>query len=174
MAKVYVISGGPATGKTTIIKELKKRGYKVLEEAARQVIRDDERFKGKSVNEISKREFQEAIFEFQKKQLENLNFKEIIFSDRGLGDTIAYLKIYGLNVRGEIADFAKEFRYSGIFILEPLNFYVTDDLRKETKEEAEAIHREIIKTYRELGYNLIIVPFMSVKKRVSFIKANIS
>ena len=34
----YVITGGPSTGKTTLLEELAKRGYKTIPEVARVVI----------------------------------------------------------------------------------------------------------------------------------------
>ena len=60
---VYVISGGPGTGKTTIINSLKTEGFRVLEEAARKVA--EEKFPGKSVKEINAKKFQEEIFNYQ-------------------------------------------------------------------------------------------------------------
>ncbi len=171
--KVYAISGGPSVGKTTIINEFKRQEYKTLREAARQVAETDKRFIGKSVKETNKQDFQDAIFQFQKKMLENIKKGEI-FSDRGLGDTIAYYKLYKLKIPQELVDFAKRFRYARVFILDFLNFYKPDSLRQENEEEQKKIHEEIIKAYEELGYEIIKVPFMSVQDRVSFIKAKIS
>lgn len=177
MAKIYVISGGPGTGKTSTINELEKRGYKILKEAAREVSQKDKKFKGKSILEINKKDFQDAIFEFQVKQigqLKKLNKKEIIFSDRGFGDTLTYYKLDGLQTPKEKFDYAKKFRYEKIFILDFLNFYEQDNLRKESRKGAEKIHAGIIKTYKELEYKIINVPFISVEKRVEFILNKIS
>jgi len=165
---IYVISGGPSTGKTEVIKELKRRGYNVLLEAARRVAKKE--FVGKSVKEIDMKIFQDLIFDLQRKEVSGL--KGVVFSDRGLGDTIAYYKINNLKVSKEKLEFAKKFRYSKIFILDFLNFYEKDELRKESKDEQEKIQEEIIKTYKEIGYIPIIVPFMSIKERVDFILKN--
>jgi len=53
--KWYVITGGPCSGKTTIIKELRKIGYIVYPEAARIFI-DKEIRKGRLLKEIRKNE----------------------------------------------------------------------------------------------------------------------
>ena len=58
---IFVISGGPGVGKTTIIDELEKLKYNTIPEAARIVAESDERFAGKSVNEINHKKFQEKI-----------------------------------------------------------------------------------------------------------------
>ena len=169
---VYVISGGPGVGKTTIIESLRKRGFKVLEEAARTVAR--EKFPGKTIKEIDPKKFQNEIFRFQARLLFSHKNKEIVFSDRGLGDTIAYYKLRVGKVPKEVLDFAMRFRYSGIFILDFLLSYFKDNLRQEDEEEAKKIHGEIINIYRKLGYKPVLVPSMSVEKRVNFILSKIN
>jgi len=114
-----------------------------------------------------------------------------------LGDTLTYYRLRVGEIPEETLKFAKKFRYSGIFILEPLSFYAKDNLRQEDRKEAEIIHKSIIKTYEELlrqedrkeaeiihksiiktyeelGYKLIFVPVMSVNKRVKFILSKIN
>ena len=51
----YVITGAPSSGKTTIVKLLKSKGYIVLYEAARIYI-DQELKKGKTIQKIRKDE----------------------------------------------------------------------------------------------------------------------
>ncbi|HBR56680.1 MAG TPA: hypothetical protein DEA22_04315, partial [Blastocatellia bacterium] len=55
----YVITGGPSSGKTTMVNLLNKRGYKTTIEHARHYL-DTQRANGKTVAEIKKhqREFQ--------------------------------------------------------------------------------------------------------------------
>ena len=192
MPKIFVISGGPGVGKTSVVNELEKRSFKILKEAARELTQRDKRFNGKSILEINKKDFQDAIFDFQIKQIKELENKElekserknnrknkkkkIIFSDRGLGDTFVYYELAGYKVPKDKLKYAKKFRYEKIFVLDFLDFYEKDNLRKETIKEAEKIHNEIIKMYKKIGYNsnIITVPFMSVEKRVYFILNKIS
>src|SRR4030042_3435288 len=97
--KIYVVSGAPSTGKTSIINALAKE-FKTLPETARTIRDSDERFKGKSIKEINKKEFQEAIFQLKIKLIESLDKtkEEIVFSDRGLGDALAYYKFYNIKI----------------------------------------------------------------------------
>ncbi len=169
--KLYVISGAPSTGKTSVINELAKE-FKVLPEAARVIAEKNPRFRGKSIREIDKEEFQKAIFELKIKLIESLDKSEndIVFSDRGLGDTIAYYKFYNLEVPKKFLDYINKLKYAGIFVLDFLDFYEKDSLRQESREEAEEVQKRIIETYEELGYKIIKVPFTSVEERVNFIK----
>ncbi len=174
MPKIYVISGGPGTGKTTTINALKQEGYKIINEAARFLSLNDERFKGKTIKQIEQKEFQNSIFELQKQKLNEISdFDGAIFTDRGFGDTIAYSKLRIGKVPDELIKFAKKARYSGVFILDILPNYDIDELRTETTEEREKIHNTIVETYEKLGYKPVIVPVLSVEERVKFIKEKI-
>ena len=77
--KICVISGGPGVGKTSVIEELEKQGFRVLKEGARIVSESDSRFVGKSILEVNKKDFQDAIFEVQKKQIDSLSGGRLYF-----------------------------------------------------------------------------------------------
>lgn len=178
--KLYIISGGPATGKTSVINTLFEKGYFVLHEVARRISQSDKRFIGKSIKEVNMKDFQKAIFELQKKQIEEIMAKnkthEIIFSDRGFGDTITYFKINNIKIPENYIEYAKKFNELNnpiVFILDPLNFYEQDELRQENEQEQKNIHAKIIKTYKELGYKIIFVPFDTIENRVDFILSKI-
>lgn len=169
--KIFAISGGPCTGKTSIIKELAKRGYQTIPEAAREIATKDKRFIGKTINEINRQEFQDEILKHQIKLHEDFLLKNsgLGFSDRGFGDSLAYYRLIGLKFSNKYSDYIKNFRYKGVFILEPLRFYKTDGLRTETKEEQSKIHDEIMRVYEEMGYDLIKIPQMPVEERIALI-----
>jgi predicted ATPase len=59
MAEIYVLSGAPGTGKTSVLTKLQLTGQEVIEEAARKV-----KQKYSNLEQIQK-----SIFEIQKHQL---------------------------------------------------------------------------------------------------------
>jgi len=162
MVNVFVISGAPGTGKTSVIDELRKQGFYTIKEAAREI--------GKDYN-IQK--LQEAIFEFQKKELEQAKQYNLAFSDRGFGDTLAYSRFYNVEIPESVLEYVKKARYSGIFLMDLLDKYEKDTFREETPEQQKIIHKLIAETYYDLGYKIIRVPLMSVGERVEFIKKKI-
>jgi len=167
---IFVVTGGPCVGKTTIVNELGKIGYNIIPEAARIASGTGE-FAGKNVHEVNPLSFQNQILKTQIKLHEDFLLRNngIAFSDRGFGDSLAYYKLRNLKFPKEYFDYVRKFRYLGIFLLEPLRFYKTDKLRTETREEQIEIHNEIGRAYENLGYDLIRVPLISVRKRVEFI-----
>lgn len=56
----FALTGAPSSGKTTVLKELEKKGYKVYEEWARVYI-DSEMQKGKTLKEIRKDEDRKSV-----------------------------------------------------------------------------------------------------------------
>ncbi len=173
--KIYVVSGGPGTGKTSVIKELKNRGYAVLFETARYLAESDKRFVEKSIKEINMYDFQHSIFKFQKEQFKNLRYggEGPIFSDRGLGDTLAFMKVNNIGIPEEYLTFSKKFNHLPVFMLEPLGFYEKDELRQESEDEQKEIHKQIIKAYENLGHAILPVSIMPVRERADFIIENI-
>ncbi len=163
MTRKFVIAGGPSTGKTSVINELEKQGIRVFHEVAREVLKE-------------KKFSKEAQYEIFKKQLEQSKQADklggTIFLDRGIPDSLAYFKYHNFEIPDEILEQSKpkKTKYEIVFFLEPVG-YKCDEVRKESKEEAEKIHKRIYDVYNELGYNIIKVPFMSVEKRVEFIKS---
>lgn len=94
----YVITGGPSSGKTTLIKELSKLGFITCPEAARILI--DKGIKnGKSVKEIrgDEAEFQKRVLKMKIEKEKKMPRNKIVFFDRAIPDSIAYYQIFGLD-----------------------------------------------------------------------------
>lgn len=169
MLKV-VITGGPCTGKTSVIENLKELGYYTLPEAAREVIEEQEKTGSDALPWKDKLKFQNLVL---KKQMERERSipenAEMVFLDRGIPDGIAYLRIAGIPVPEEYYSAAEKYRYDFVFLLEELPFFENDGARRESPGERKIIQREIKNVYEELGYEVAEVPFMSVKERTDYI-----
>ena len=76
----YVITGGPSTGKTTVINLLMERGYKTTIEHARHYI-DTMKEEGRTVEEIrtNKRKFQLGVLDMQIEQEAELSPSDTVF-----------------------------------------------------------------------------------------------
>ena len=164
---LYVLAGGPTCGKTSLINELRSRGYAVLDECAREVI--DE---GKLVPKTY--EFQMEIFRRQVER-EN-NAKPYTFADRCVVEGIAYCRKNLNYVPLELGNFDYSKRYSLVFLLDRLPF--ENDGKRLEKDDSEALdtHNMIVDIYLERNYPLIQVPLFkcgskeeSIRKRADFV-----
>lgn len=165
----YVITGAPSSGKTTIIKLLEKKGYKVVCEAARLYINQELR-KAKTLQQIRNNElsFQRKILKLKIACESRLNPKDIVFLDRAIPDTIAYCKFLGIPKDKYLDKIVKKSHYKKIFFFKQLEFE-KDYARTESKEEAVQLERLLEETYRKLGFPIVEVPKMDIEKRLRLI-----
>lgn len=168
----YVLTGGPCSGKTTVLKELKKMGYIVYLEAARTFI-DQEIKKGKILKEIRKdeREFQKKILKIKIKIEKIAPKAKMIFFDRAIPDSIAYHQTCGLNPK-DVLKFCKRKIYRKIFFLEQLPFK-NDYARIEDSKTIKKLNSLLKKSYENLGYKVIKIPIASIQERIKKILAEI-
>lgn len=169
----HVITGGPCSGKTTLLEYLEKKGISVYYEWARIYI-DTEMKKGKTLKDIRKNEY-----DFQKKVLElKINFekklpkKKVLFMERGIPDSTAYMQLCRGIKSKSLKQALKNCYYKKVFLLELLN-YELDYARTESQEEAKMLEYLLEKSYTDFGITVIRVPKMSVRKRADFILNNL-
>lgn len=161
----YVITGGPSSGKTSVLKELAKLGYIVYPEAARVFI-DQEMAKGKSIKKIrgNEAEFQRKVLKIKIEVEKKAPKDKIVFFDRAIPDSIAYYQICSLEPK-EVLKFCKKKQYKKIFLFEQLPFG-QDYARIEDGETIEKLNKVLKASYEKLGYEVIKIPAASVKERV--------
>lgn len=169
----YVITGGPSTGKTTVINMLSKEGYNTTIEHARHYI-DTMIDEGKTVEEIRKNkiEFQKGVLTMQIEQEASINKKEMFFLDRAIPDALAYYEFLNLEVDELLKQVIKNCNYKKIFILDKLPL-IKDYARIENKNDQTVIHNLIIKAYKSLSFSIVHVPVLKPKERVMFILNNL-
>jgi predicted ATPase len=166
----YVITGGPSSGKTTLIDELSKLGHKTIPEAARVVI-DEAIKKGISVEALraDEKKFQDEVMRL-KGEIEGSYDKNVAtFFDRGIHDTLAYFRFYGFEIDDWIKDLMDGSRYQKVFLLEPLPTFKEDYARTEDHDFAKKLHKLIHDAYTEFEMEPIHVPAMSLEERLKFI-----
>jgi len=164
----HVITGAPCSGKTAVIRELEKLGYPVVHEVARAYI--DERLQnGETIARIKADilSFERHIL-YKKIAIEqSLLNEETVFLDRAVPDSIGYYILEGLDPDDAIQK-SKLWRYKNIFFFARIPFE-TDPVRSEDNKTASKIEGLLKKSYRMLGYEIIVVPLESVNARVNFI-----
>lgn len=169
-----VIDGGPGTGKTSIIKELRKKGYNVAPEAARIVFHRKKYRNNPNMSKARLKEIQKAIWNLSIQEYRSaLKTKKdhVLFFDRGVFSGLSYIILGKMQIPRYMLEQANLVLYDYVFIVNPLpkRLYVNDKIRSESYDKSVRIHKEIIKSYKKFGYKPIIVPFGTVKQRTDFI-----
>ncbi len=161
------IIGRSSSGKTTLIEELKNKGYKTVDETAREVLEERKNFNVTLEENLIRQK--EIYF----RQLERENKAQgQFFCDRGLIDILVYTEYFGLS-NSFIDKRVLKNRYSLILELEKRPF-ILDNIRIEKDEkEADKIYQKVIEKYLDLGYSPISVPnFCEERKKNAKIRVD--
>lgn len=174
--KRIVITGGPGTGKSSIIKKLERDGHKCLHEVSREITAAAQK---EGITQL----FLEQPVLFSKKLLEaridqfheaSASQSHMVFIDRGIPDVIAYMNYFGTDYPAAFNEACADYKYHHVFLLPPWEeIYQTDNERYESFEQAVQIYDHLKSSYRENGYPTIEVPRNSVVHRCEFILSKI-
>lgn len=169
----YVITGGPCAGKTSIVRELARRGYMVVDESARAYI-EAELARGKTLAEIRADEiaFQHVLIPMKVRAEEEAPTDRPVFFDRGMHDSIVYLAEAGVTEDAMLADAVRQTTYQIAFLPDLLPFE-SDAARTEDAESAKRIHEALARVYEASGIPVVRVPVASIEERADFILASI-
>lgn len=167
MAKKYILTGGPGSGKSTTLAELAKLKKYVLNEVAGYLIERELARKGDILPWTNRDAFQKRVLEMQLRWEREIPEEiEYSFQDRGIPDGLAYYKLDGIEPPRELVEAAKQAGYRGVFLTEPLQTYENTKIRREDQETGLRIHKALEETYLELGYKVMKLPVAPIGKRV--------
>lgn len=179
MQQKIVITGGPGTGKTSIIKELEKRNYFCYHEVIRELTLEAKKqgnLTDLSTNPIANVDdsmnFNLKILNGRIKQFKDALKKndKLIFFDRGIADVLAYMDFFKQPYDTIFTEPCKAHRYTKILVLPPWKeIYISDEERFESYEEAVEIHFALVNSYKKFGYDIVEIPFGNVNERTDFI-----
>ena len=170
--KKVVISGGPGTGKTSLINHLKTLGFNCYDEISRQVTLQARKEGIEQLFLTDPLLFSEKLLEGRKQQFLEASKEggSVVFLDRGLPDILAYMDYIGDPYPAHFVETCTTYTYDLIFILAPWQeIFTGDSERYESFEDAIEIHKYLLETYTRFGYQLIDIPFGSIKNRTDFI-----
>ncbi|WP_410219699.1 AAA family ATPase [Pedobacter sp.] len=170
----HVISGGPGAGKTTLLNELERRGYLVVPEEARRIIKEEIARKGQGLpweNKAAYAALMLAASVTTYKRLDEQQIQSSVFFDRAILDTFCYLNMENLELGKEAEMLAAKYRYNQkVFLLPPWpEIYETDRERKQIYAEAAHTFKLMKTTYEQYGYETIEVPKDTVENRADFV-----
>lgn len=169
---LFVLTGGPGSGKSTVIETLQGLGCGRTLEAGRGVIQDQVAIGGTALPWADRAAFAELMLAWDMRS-HHMACAEPgpVFCDRGVLDVVGYLRLCDLPVPDHVARAAERFRYNRtVFIAPPwLEIFHTDAERKQDFAEAVRTFNAMADTYRAHGYTLLELPRASVEERAKFI-----
>ena len=177
--KKIVISGGPGTGKTSVVQALESLGYPCFHEVIRSMTLEAKKEGDPASFVTNPLAFVQDPYDFNRRLLENrlghfrkgaLIGKNVVFFDRGMPDVLAYMDYFRQEYAADFTSVCEGNRYDVVLLLPPWeDIYISDNERLESFEESLEIHQCLTAAYERFGYTPISVPEGSVPDRTSFI-----
>ena len=175
--KLIVISGCSGGGKSTLLSELSKNGYTVMPEVGRELVKEQLELNGNILPWKEPILFCELLVEKSVERYhEAIKLKSTkdnaIFFDRCFLEGVSYFQTLKINKYDYLIN---ELRYySTIFMAPPWEeIFCEDAERKNPFENAVEEYDRLLEHYVKYGYELVILPKVSVKERYQFVVDNI-
>jgi len=171
MKPFYVFTGGPGSGKTTVLNALARLGYCVVPEGGRAIIKEQVAQQGEALPWKNKQLFFELMLTQSLQEYKQQPTEGVVFFDRGVLDSIGYAQLEQLSIKPEHEALARDIQDAKtVFLFPPWQaIYTQDTERKQTFEIAIQTYDVMKKIYVEWQYQVVEVPCVSVDERVKFI-----
>jgi predicted ATPase len=175
--KRIVITGGPGTGKSSVIHELELSGFHCYHELIRSMTLEAKKegdpgsFVTNPLAFVSDpNHFNRQLLEGRLRhfgQASGLNLP-VVFYDRGIPDVLAYMDYFRQDYNRDFETACRNNRYDKVLLLPPWeDIYVSDNERLESFEEALQIHQYLWATYERFGYTPVLIPEGTVRERTT-------
>ncbi|MHC2463066.1 AAA family ATPase [Bradyrhizobium embrapense] len=169
-SRFVLISGCSGGGKSTLLAELRGRGYPVVEEPGRRIITDELASGGTAQPWIDAAAFLRRAIDVALKDMAEANaYSGWVFFDRGLVDAASALE--ALTGEPVLHPVCSNHRYHArVFMTPPWpEIYVNDAERRHSFEAATAEYQRLMETLPRLDYNVISLPKISPSARADFV-----
>ena len=169
---LIVITGGPGSGKTTLIELLRGAGFATTPEAGRAVIQDQTAIGGPALPWKDPALFAELMLSWDIRSYRwALLQAGPVFFDHAIPGFPGYYRHMGLEMPRHIEAAVAAFPYRReVFIAPPWpEIYRTDAERHQTLEEARRTYDAIVESYTRYGYRLVDLPRAAPEERLRFV-----
>lgn len=170
--RFVVITGCSGGGKSTLLAELARRGFDVVPEAGRQIVREQDWTGGDALPWTQPVRFAElAVSRGVQGLISMARAPGPVFFDRSPIDQLAGLERLGMPAPATVARAAARCRYNRtVFVAPPWpDIFAADSERRHGLETALTEYGPLRATYERLGYRLVDLPKVGVEARADFV-----
>lgn len=181
MNRLIVISGCSGGGKSSLLSELSSKGYSVVPEAARAIIKEQLEINGTITPWQNPKLFGELLFErsvaaYQQAKEVVTAKDQVIFFDRCFLEVVSWYQNLKIADSNKYDHFIDELRYYHTILMTPpwKEIYRQDDERKHSFEDGVEEYERLLESYAKYGYKTLEIPKINVKERFKFVMSIIT
>lgn len=178
--KLIVISGCSGGGKSTLLVELNNKGYAVVPEVGRELVKEQLAVKGDITPWSNPKAFSEVLIAKSIEAYHQANMitnvmDQMIFFDRSFLEGISYYQSLNKNDSNKYNHFVEELRYYPTVFMAPpwQNIFIQDDERKHSFEDAVSEYKRLLIFYAQSGYHIVELPKVNINERLQFVISHI-
>lgn len=169
---MFVISGSSGGGKSTLLEELSRRGYAVVREAGRQLVREQQSIGG--VVQPGTELFGHLLLSrsmYLYNQVVEAGVSGPVFFDRSIIEPIAGWRSSG-QMAPHLVRAVERFRYAtDVFMAPPWpEIFEQDAERRHGYDPEQKEYKRLIEAFEAFGYRLVTLPKISVEARADFVE----
>ncbi len=170
----FVITGISSGGKSTLLAALKQRGFAIVEEPGRRIVKEEKASGGNALPWLDPIAFAKRAIDVSLRDLGDQVLAAVpVLFDRGLVNAAAAMSHFS----GEPLDrdLCNANRYNKVVFATPPwpEIYIRDDERRHDYADALAEYGRLVCVYLELGYEIISLPRTPIDKRADFVAVRI-
>ena len=165
-----VLSGCSGGGKSTLLAELADRGFTTIPEPGRRIVEEESCRDGTALPWVDLTAFAKRAISLAAEDREHTaQTGGWVFFDRGLVDAAAALEhATGEPARDTLIQYSRY--HSRVFLTPPWpEIYMNGIERRHDFESALNEYHRLVSTYENLGYEIRILPKVSVGERADFV-----
>lgn len=169
-ARQIILSGCSGGGKSTLLADLARRGYRTIEEPGRRIVAEETQGSGAALPWVDAAGFARRVVDMALADRAALAPDDgHVFFDRGLIDAAAALEHFAaVPVDRTLAGLDRF--HEQVFLVPPWpEIYDTDAERRHGFEAAVDEYDRLLSVYARLGYVAVILPKTDVAARADFI-----
>ncbi|MCR6634492.1 AAA family ATPase [Devosia sp.] len=170
MDRFIIISGCSGGGKSTLLEELARRGFSVIEEPGRRIVAAELAGDGKALPWLDAETFLRKAIALSLEDLQRASaLPGRVFFDRGLLDAASALA--AMSGEPVLQQFAGQWQFHAqVFLTPPWpEIYRQDAERQHGLDAAVEEYERLLRDYPALGYEVVELPKVSVGERADFL-----
>ena len=198
MPTLILFTGGPGSGKTTLINEFQRQGFSIVPDRARELIRARQLIRGRelirsnheqripssnmppktiNVEQMVGRFFEICLHDYRRYLIKRQQHS-IIFFDMGVLEAAATLIQSASSIANmkqtNIMKIISTIQFDAVFLFPPwADIYVQDRERQHSFQHAQNVYQQLCQWYSQLGIQPLTIPKTNVTERVQFVLDNL-